>query len=131
MAKTLVTQNAWQADSQPVIDLTVQDRSLHLVDLENLLGDPWATGPRVGWALEQYFEVAGWRHGDLVYVAANPHLVKEFCFQPTVDWNVHTARGPDGADLALLAHAAPEFVARRAGRMVVGSGDHIVADRAR
>lgn len=131
MAKTLVAQNAWQADSQLLIDLTVQDRSLHLVDLENLLGDPWATGPRVGWALEQYFEVAGWQHGDLVYVAANPHLVKEFCFQPTVDWNVHAARGRDGADLALLAHAAPEFVARRAGRMVVGSGDHIFADRAR
>ena len=37
---------------------------------------------------------------------------------------------PDGADLALLAHAAPEFVGRRAGRLVIGSGDHALIPRA-
>jgi hypothetical protein len=47
-----------------------------------------------------------------------------------VDASVHTATGPDGADLVLLAHAAPEFVARRAARLVVGSGDGIFAARA-
>lgn len=36
--------------------------------------------------------------------------------------------GPDAADLVLLANARPEFVERRAGRMVVGSGDHIFVD---
>ena len=131
MAGTPKSQNAGQEETQRVIDVAAQVRNLHLVDLENLLGDPWATGPRVGWALEQYFEVAGWTRGDLVYVAANPHLVKEFCFDPTVVWNVHAARGSDGADLALLAHAARDFVVRRAGRMVVSSGDHIFANRAR
>ena len=131
MARTLETRTGSHTAKNVAIDLTVQGRTLHLIDLENLLGDPWATGPRVGWALEQYFEVSGWREGDLVYVAANPHLVKEFCFDQTVGWRVHAAQGCDGADLALLAHAAPEFVARRAGRLVVGSGDHIFADRAR
>ena len=50
-----------------VIDLTAtaQARTLHLVDVENLLGDPWATGWRVGWALEQYLGVAGLGGGDL------------------------------------------------------------------
>ncbi len=129
MAKSNGARSARRTTGDNIV-LVAQERTLHLVDLENLLGDPWATGPRVGWALEQYFEVAGWRTGDLVYVAANPHLVKEFCFDPPVGWSLHAARGPDGADIALLAHAAPEFVARRAGRMVVGSGDHIFAERA-
>ena len=31
-----------------VIDLTAAGRGLHLVDLENLLADPWARGPGVG-----------------------------------------------------------------------------------
>jgi len=63
MAGTRRTRTLKKAEIRGVIDLTVQERSLHLVDLENLLGDPWVTGPRVGWALEQYFAVAGWRVG--------------------------------------------------------------------
>jgi hypothetical protein len=44
---------------------------------------------------------------------------------------VHTAAGPDGADGVLLGSAPAEFVARRAGRLVVGSGDHAFIERAR
>jgi hypothetical protein len=37
---------------------------------------------------------------------------------------LRTASGPDAADRRLLADAEPEFVARRFGRLVIGSGDH-------
>src|SRR5438270_1347770 len=67
---------------------------------------------------------------DLVTIAANPGLVYEFLWDLPVECAVHAANGPDGADLALLAHAAPEFVAGRASRLVIGSGDHIFIERA-
>lgn len=106
------------------------DRTLHLVDIENLVGGPGATGDEVVAAFDRYLELAAWRPGDLVYVAANPGLAREFVWRVRVECNMHTACGPDGADLALLAHAAPEFVSRRASRLVIGSGDHIFIDRA-
>lgn len=129
-AKTARRRNRHRHGDGCAIDLTVQERTLHLVDIENLLGDPWATGWRVGWALEQYLGVAGWRQGDLVYLAANPYLVRELVFDLPVGCNARAVVGRDGADLVLLANAAPDFVVRRAGRLVVGSGDHIFAARA-
>jgi hypothetical protein len=112
----------------PTID--AQHRTLHLVDIENLLGAPRASAADVADVLDRYLELAGWRWGDIVNVAANPGLALEFAWNLPVDASLHTASGPDGADLALLAHAAPEFVERRAGRMVIGSGDHAFISRA-
>lgn len=106
-----------------------QERAIHLVDLENLLGDPWARGRCVGRAVVRYAQVAGWQPGDLVVVAANPWMVYEMGPQRPIECSVHTARGPDGADHLLLDAAPPEFVVRRASRLVVGSGDGIFAER--
>ncbi len=106
------------------------DRALHLVDIENLVGGPRASGDEVVDAFDRYLDLAGWRPGDLVYVAANPGLAVEFLWRVQTECNIHTACGADGADLALLAHAAPEFVGRRATRLVIGSGDHIFIERA-
>jgi hypothetical protein len=108
----------------------VATRTLHLVDIENLVGGPDATGDEVVEVFERYLDAAAWEPGDLVYVAANPWLAREFAWRLPVECNVHTAHGRDGADLALLAHAAPEFVSRRATRLVVGSGDHVFIARA-
>jgi hypothetical protein len=108
----------------------IQRRAMHLVDLENLLGGPWAQRLVVGRALEQYCAAAGWRRGDIVYIATNPRLALEFVWDCPIEASIHTACGKNGADLALLAHAAPEFVSRRAGRLVIGSGDGIFIDRA-
>jgi hypothetical protein len=109
----------------------VQDRAIHLVDIENLVGGPRATGREVRRTLDHYLAAAGWRRGDIVCIAANPGLALEFVWDCPVDANIHTACGKDGADLALLAQAAPEFVARRARRLVVGSGDGIFVTRAK
>jgi hypothetical protein len=110
--------------------ISIKTRALHLVDIENLLGRPRANAADVADVLDRYLGLAGWQPGDIVNVAANPALALEFAWNLPVEASLHTASGPDGADLALLAHAAPEFVERRAGRMVIGSGDHAFIPRA-
>ena len=110
--------------------IDVRTRTLHLVDIENLLGDPFAESDEVERVLDRYLALAAWQPGDIVNIAANPGLAKKFVWNPPVECSVHTACGTDGADLALLAHAAPEFVERRAGRLVIGSGDHAFIARA-
>jgi hypothetical protein len=105
-------------------------RTLHLVDIENLIGDPFATGPRVAVAYETALTAGGYRDGDLVYVASNPWMWRELAFAPHTPCRMLIAHGEDGADLALLAQAAPEWVAKRFDRMVIGSGDGIFAARA-
>jgi hypothetical protein len=105
-------------------------RSLHLVDLENLVGDPRADARVVLDTFTRYLAVAGWRPGDQVIVASNPGLIRKVMFDLPVPCNLHTACGRDGADLMLLAQAPPELVARRYARLVIGSGDHIFAARA-
>ena len=121
------------------IDLTAACRGLHLVDLENLLGDPWARGPCVGRGLDQYLQRAGFHAGDLVFVAGNPWLMAELGWSQLdaagrllsgrVDCHRFAARGPQGADNKLLEAAPLAWVARRFDRLVVGSGDGVFADR--
>lgn len=109
-------------------------RSLHLVDLENLLADPWARGSQVGHALDEYLDCARFRAGDLVFVAGNPWLMVELAWwqldsADRVGCHRFAARGPQGADLKLLEAAPIAWVARRFDRLVVGSGDGVFADR--
>jgi hypothetical protein len=104
-------------------------RTLHLVDIENLIGDPYADGDVAVDAFDRYLELAGWEVGDLLYVAANPRLAFEFGVRRP-DVAMRSGVGPDAADMLLLAQAAPEFVVRRADRLVIGSGDHIFIERA-
>lgn len=99
-------------------------RTLHLVDLENLLGDPFALDGAAQ-VLDAYAEAAEWKSGDLTYVAANRWLVKRLAFAPHIPCQLCTApAGPDAADLELLALARPEFL-DRFDRLAIGSGDHI------
>lgn len=105
-------------------------RSLHLLDLENLVGDPRATAPLVHATLMRYLRAARWRPGDHVIIASNPGLMRHVVFEPPVPWNAHATWGPDGADVMLLSLAPPELVVRCYDRLVIGSGDHIFAARA-
>jgi hypothetical protein len=102
----------------------VTTRTLHLVDLENLVGDPYADGATAIEVFERYLTASHWEPGDQVQVAVNPHLAVEVGWRLPVDCSLRTASGPDAADARLLAGAEPEFVARRFGRLVIGSGDH-------
>jgi hypothetical protein len=110
-------------------------RTLHLVDVDNLLGDPrQATPASVAATLAAYRQAAGVSHADLVVVATNPGLALDV----GLAWPgplLRAARGPDGADLALLADlddlmAAGAFPCRFS-RVVFGGGDHIYEPAAR
>jgi hypothetical protein len=105
-------------------------RTLHLLDIENLVGDPCADDASVMTAVEAYKEAAGVGPHDLAVMASNGRLA----MAAGLAWPgalLRVGRGPDGADLALLAEAVPEVVAPRFSRVVVGSGDGIFADLAR
>jgi len=107
---------------------TTGPRTLHLVDLENLLGDPRATGAPAARALDRYFAVAGRGADDIVYVAVNPPLALEVKRRHP-DLCVHAVRGSDGAERWMLANSDPRWVASRFDRLVGGSGDWRLADR--
>jgi hypothetical protein len=106
-------------------------RTLHLVDLENLCGDPRADAP---WALatfDEFLAVAGWQPDDHVIIATNPWLMAKIAFDLPSATSRHAVHGRDGADTMLLSLAPPELVVKRYGRLVIGSGDDIFATRAR
>ena len=55
-----------------VIQNETNKRSLHLIDIENLLGDPFCSDPcRIQETFDTYWCLADWRPGDQVLIAAN------------------------------------------------------------
>ncbi len=112
------------------IDLTVsppriRGRALHLVDLENLLGDPDACCSEVTDVLDAYLAAAAVGPDDLVTVAVNHRLYRKACLPLDRGWDVKLASGPDAADHVLLDAAPAAWVAERFDRLAVGSGDGI------
>ena len=100
-------------------------RSLHLLDLENLMGGPYCGARALESASDAYRRIAPVGVYDHVIVAANRHLI----FDAARCWPGSQALvgdGPDGADLALISAASNVAeVARRFDRIVIGSGDGI------
>lgn len=103
-------------------------RALHLVDLENVLGDPWATGPAVVDAYEAVLHAGDHRAGDLVVVAVNPWMFPTLAFAAHTPCELRVGRGHDGCDLELLGWGAPDWIVRRFDRLAVASGDGIFAE---
>jgi hypothetical protein len=106
-------------------------RTLHLVDLENLLGDPRATTDAALATFDAYLDVAHWSVDDHVIVATNPWLMAKIAFDLPVPASRHAVHGRDGADTMLLSLAPTELVVKRYQRLVIGSGDGIFTARAR
>ena len=102
-----------------------KNRTLHLVDIENLVGEPAAwTDENVVAVFDEYLRVAGWQPGDSVVVASNPGLMKSLGFElSAIPHRSLCATGPNAAD-NLLINAVPNGIAGRYSRLVVGSGDH-------
>tara|TARA_Y100001936_G_C16035367_1_gene648222 strand:+ start:600 stop:1088 length:489 start_codon:yes stop_codon:yes gene_type:complete len=116
----------------PLTDPSIKhnERSLHLVDVENLLQDPFCED--VGYikmTISDYKAMSAWQVGDQVLVAANRRLCKTLAFLLQT-WNcrLFTAEGPDGADLRLLKEGSQEKLLNQFDQLVVGSGDGIFAD---
>ncbi len=104
-------------------------RSLHIVDIENLVGDTHQAGDRYDFehALASYAAAATMRPQDQVLLGCHPGLI--FTAQKILGsrGRIFTGAGADGADLALLRASDAQFIANRYHLVTIGSGDHIFA----
>jgi hypothetical protein len=103
------------------------DRTLHLVDADNLLGDPGTVDRRlIDLTFERYRRASGYRPGDQVVVATGRNGQHVFEVEAAWPGVLHRRRsGADGADMELLEQADWAASSRRFGRVVIGSGDRI------
>jgi hypothetical protein len=110
-------------------DLKRLDRTIHLIDLENLAGTPSLTPQLVARVREAYEAIAHIADEDQV-VVATAHYGALSAWFGWPDARRLVASGPDGADHQLLAVVDNEKVADRFPRVVIGSGDGIFATSA-
>jgi hypothetical protein len=105
-------------------------RTLHVIDIENLVGGSAAGPAAVGPALSRYRAAVPVRVGDHAVIGAGPTLA----VAAGLAWTgarLVLGHGIDGADRALLDAVDIDFVVRRYERVVVASGDHCFARLAR
>ena len=105
-------------------------RRLHLVDIENLLGDPRPNEFAVEMALSTYVELTGFVEGEDLLVVACGHgaaLAVGCCLGG--HHRLRVRRGQDGADYELLDVFDNERPEERFDEVVLASGDGIFADR--
>jgi hypothetical protein len=107
-----------------------QSRTLHLVDIENLLGTADPRCGEVDQIASLYAVVAGVAPMDQEVIASSHRCAKSAWFE----WRTTARRlvrsGIDGADRALLEVLENEQPGRRYSRVVIGSGDGIFAEPA-
>jgi hypothetical protein len=98
------------------------ERTLHVVDIENLAGAAVPTLTRVVEVQGQYLSCLRLHADDQVVLAANHlALLNAGLGWPHARYRVRS--GKDGADLALLDVLEHENVAARFTHVVIGSGD--------
>jgi hypothetical protein len=102
-------------------------RTLHLIDVDNLLGDPTTTNADdIDLVFRSYRHAARFTDGDHAVVATGHHADHVLAIELAWPQVQHRrARGPDGADLALLEAADWAATSGRFERVVIGSGDRI------
>ncbi len=121
------------SENQPSQELPKQwerrKRTLHIVDIENLVGDDHHIGDRHSFehALALYADASSMLPEDQVLVGCHPGLV--FTAQQILGsrGQIFTGAGEDGADKALLDASDADFIASRYHLVSIGSGDHIFA----
>ena len=103
------------------------ERTLHLVDADNLLGDPnTVVRTYIESVFVQYRHASGFQLGDQVVVATGCNGLHVFEVEAAWPGVSHRRRyGADGADLELLDSADWAARSGRFGRVVIGSGDRI------
>jgi hypothetical protein len=99
-------------------------RTLHLIDVENLLGDPRPDTESVRRARDAYESHVAVGDCDLVVVACNHGCALEVGLA-FADARLVVRSGPDGADLALLDVLGEYDLRGRFDAVVVASGDGI------
>src|SRR4051812_40469380 len=102
-------------------------RTLHLLDIENLLGEPRPTADSVRRARSAYEAHVLVGDDDLLVVACN-HGCALTVGLAYADARMVVRSGHDGADLALLEVLAEHEILGRFDAVVVASGDGIFTD---
>lgn len=104
-------------------------RTLHLIDIENLVRGSGASHAQVAEALAAYRATVVVGSGDHVVIASGRRLL----MAAGLAWpgaRLLLGAGVDGADLALLDASLPALAAAAYDREAIGSGDGIFAARA-
>ncbi len=105
------------------------DRTLHVVDIENLAGAPIPSLVQVSEVCGRYRERLRFGADDQVVMAASHlGLLNAALGWPHARYRVRS--GPDGADLELLDVLEHENVAARFTHVVIGSGDSVFGQAA-
>lgn len=99
-------------------------RTLHVLDVENLVGGTTAGTASVEACLSAYRSTIAVAPVDHAVLGSGTTFACA-CAEAWPGARLHLGRGLDGADHALLQAIDPDFTARRYDRVVVGSGDHI------
>lgn len=103
-------------------------RRLHLIDIENLVGDGRISGLLAGRCRSAYRELGLVARDDLIVVGCNPFVGVDV----GLVWRENrliVGHGPDGADRALLRVLETERVEDRFTEVVLGSGDGIFVEQ--
>ncbi len=104
----------------------IEGRALHVLDIENLAGQPVPSGITTSRIRTWYYAQDFCRAGDHFVGACNHLASKEVGFSWTgLRWRIRS--GADGADLALLEAIDEARAAERFSRIVIASGDGIFA----
>jgi hypothetical protein len=101
-------------------------RTLHVIDIENLVGGSGAGAAAVALVLSTYRSTVTVGADDHAIIGAGPTLA----VAAGLAWpgaRLVLGRGVDGADRALLAAIDADFVATHYDRVVIASGDHAFA----
>lgn len=107
-------------------DWVPAQRTLVLLDLENLAGGPYFGVDTARCLVTAVLTATKVRHADHVIVGCNP-AVSITATHACPRARLVIGSGRDGADRALIDAADPLDVARRYRRCVIGSGDHLFA----
>ncbi|MDQ6613313.1 MAG: hypothetical protein M3083_00720 [Actinomycetota bacterium] len=111
---------------EPCPRFFLPNRSVHLVDIENLIGHGRASIYELASAAAEYINVAPVVGGDLVVIGCDRGLrLNVGLAWPGV--RVVAGTGRDGAETALLADFCVSPLLRRFRQVVIGSGDHAFA----
>lgn len=121
----MLSQQNNSTDLEPPSDLPA-GRTIHLIDLENLMARTDVTQADAAMARDTYMRTVLVRPGDLVVIATSHYVARNAWFG-WKDARRLVGSGPDGADLALLQVIATENLEGRFDNIVVASGDGIFA----
>ena len=125
----LCTQTVISDYSRCMTNSQLPSRTLHLMDIENLLGTGRPAESEVLEALERYSELVDVSGPNQVIVACNHGAARAVGCCLGEGPRLLIRSGHDGADLALLDVLCSENVERRFDHLVLASGDGIFTVR--